>query len=77
MTTNPQDDHRRVLVIVDQLKTIGALAVAGARDCGADIAYLPGLAMRKAVDLFPGRAKIAAGGRVHHCRYRQDNVSYV
>lgn len=31
--------------------------MAVARDCGATVAYLPGLAMRKAADLYPGRAK--------------------
>ncbi|SMX66680.1 Transposase [Brevibacterium iodinum ATCC 49514] len=55
-----QDDYGRVLVIVDQPNTIGALPVAVARDCGAVIAYLPGLAMRKAADLYPGQAKTDA-----------------
>jgi hypothetical protein len=55
--TSLQDGHGRVLVIVDQPNTIGALPVAVARDCGADIAYLPGLAMRKAADLYPGQSK--------------------
>jgi hypothetical protein len=58
--TSLQDGHGRVLVIVDQPNTIGALPVAVARDCGADIAYLPGLAMRKAADLYPGQAKTDA-----------------
>ncbi|WP_130839319.1 IS110 family transposase [Corynebacterium neomassiliense] len=49
--------HGKVLLIVDQPNTIGALPVAVARatDCG--VAYLPGLAMRKAADLYPGQAK--------------------
>ncbi|CUU67532.1 IS110 family transposase [Corynebacterium variabile] len=49
--------HGRVLLIVDQPNTIGALPVAVARatDCG--VAYLPGLAMRKAADLYPGQSK--------------------
>ncbi|MHA6403584.1 IS110 family transposase, partial [Escherichia coli] len=46
-----------VLVIVDQPNTIGALPIAVARDCGCEVGYLPGLAMRKAADLYPGRAK--------------------
>lgn len=58
--TSLQSDYGRVLVIVDQPNTIGALPVAVARDCGADIAYLPGLAMRKAADLYPGSAKTDA-----------------
>ncbi|PCC52102.1 IS110 family transposase [Brevibacterium aurantiacum] len=58
--TTLQHEHGRVLVIVDQPNTIGALPVAVARDCDADIAYLPGLAMRKAADLYPGQAKTDA-----------------
>src|SRR5699024_1872839 len=46
-------EYGPVLVVVDQPNTIGALPVAVARDCGADVAYLPGLAMRKAADLYP------------------------
>mgnify|MGYP002757075005 CR=1 FL=1 len=52
--------HGRVLLVVDQPNTIGALPVAVARDTGCDVAYLPGLAMRKAADLYPGRAKTDA-----------------
>lgn len=58
--TTLQDEYGRVLVIVDQPNTIGALPVAAARDCDADIAYLPGLAMRSAADLYPGQAKTDA-----------------
>lgn len=49
--------HGSVLVVVDQPNTIGALPIAVARDCGATVAYLPVLAMRKAADLYPGRSK--------------------
>lgn len=49
-----------VLVIVDQPASIGALAVAVARDLGIDVAYLPGLAMRRIADLHPGNAKTDA-----------------
>ena len=52
--------HGGVLVIVDQPNTIGALAVAVARDAGCEVAYLPGLAMRKAAQLLPGDAKTDA-----------------
>ncbi|PVE18416.1 IS110 family transposase [Arthrobacter sp. Bz4] len=52
--------HGPVLMIVDQPNTIGALPVAVARDCGCEVAYLPGLAMRKAADLYPGRSKTDA-----------------
>ncbi len=47
----------RVLAVVDQPATIGALAVAVAQDLGITIAYLPGLAMRRIADLYPGNAK--------------------
>lgn len=52
--------HGKVLMIVDQPNTIGALPVAVARDCGCEVAYLPGLAMRKAADLHPGKSKTDA-----------------
>lgn len=52
--------YGRVLMVVDQPNTIGALAVAVARDAGCDVAYLPGLAMRKAAQLLPGDAKTDA-----------------
>lgn len=52
--------HGRVLVIVDQPNTIGALPIAVARAMGIQVAYLPGLAMRRAADLYPGNAKTDA-----------------
>jgi hypothetical protein len=53
-------DLGRVLVVVDQLASIGALAIAVARSRGIAIAYLPGLAMRRIADLFPGVGKTDA-----------------
>lgn len=53
-------EHGRVLVIVDQPNTIGALPIAVARSLGIQVAYLPGLAMRRAADLYPGNAKTDA-----------------
>ena len=50
----------RVLVIVDQPNTIGALPIAVARSMGIEVAYLPGLAMRRIADLHPGTAKTDA-----------------
>lgn len=50
----------RVLVVVDQPNTIGALSVAVARSMGIEVAYLPGLAMRRIADLHPGNAKTDA-----------------
>ncbi len=52
--------HGRVLVIVDQPNTIGALPIAVARSLGIQVAYLPGLAMRRIADLHPGSAKTDA-----------------
>ncbi|MEU5614961.1 IS110 family transposase, partial [Streptomyces sparsogenes] len=49
-----------VLVIVDQPASIGALPLAVARDAGCKVAYLPGLAMRRIADLYPGEAKTDA-----------------
>jgi transposase len=52
--------HGSVLVIVDQPASIGALAVAVARSLGIEVAYLPGLAMRRIADLHPGQGKTDA-----------------
>jgi transposase len=52
--------HGPVLVVVDQPASIGALPVAVARQEGVDVAYLPGLAMRRIADLHPGNAKTDA-----------------
>lgn len=52
--------HGRVLIVVDQLASIGALAIAVARARGITVAYLPGLAMRRIADLYPGETKTDA-----------------
>lgn len=52
--------HGTLLVVVDQPKTIGALPVAIAQAMGIDVAYLPGLTMRRVADLHPGDAKTDA-----------------
>jgi transposase len=49
-----------VLVVVDQPASIGALPLTVARDTGCKVAYLPGLAMRRIADLYPGEAKTDA-----------------
>jgi hypothetical protein len=49
-----------VLVVVDQPASIGALRLAVARDTGCLVVYLPGLAMRRIADLYPGEAKTDA-----------------
>ncbi|ONB59348.1 transposase [Burkholderia pseudomallei] len=52
--------HGRLLFVVDQPATIGALPVAIARDEAVMVAYLPGLAMRRIADLHAGEAKTDA-----------------
>ncbi|RQR43500.1 IS110 family transposase [Burkholderia sp. Bp9131] len=52
--------HGRLLFVVDQPSTIGALPVAVARAEGVFVAYLPGLAMRRIADLHAGEAKTDA-----------------
>ncbi|MDX3266111.1 IS110 family transposase [Streptomyces sp. MI02-2A] len=49
-----------VLVIVDQPASIGALPLTVARNADCKVAYLPGLAMRRIADLYPGEAKTDA-----------------
>ncbi len=53
-------ERGHLLVIVDQPNTIGALPVTVARACGHEIAYLPGLSMRRIADLYPGQTKTDA-----------------
>lgn len=45
------------LVVVDQFRNIGSLAVRRARSAGLGVAYLPGLAASRAAGLFAGEAK--------------------
>lgn len=50
----------RLLLVVDQPATIGALPVGVAQAAGIMVGYLPGLAMRRIADLHPGEAKTDA-----------------
>ena len=52
--------HGELLVVVDQPKTIGALVIAVAQHLGIQVAYLPGLTMRRVADVHPGQAKTDA-----------------
>ena len=45
------------LVVVDQKRNIGALVPERARSAGMDVAYLPGLPMKRSRDILPGIAK--------------------
>ena len=49
-----------ILLVVDQPATIGALPITVARAEGIEVAYLPGLAMRRIADLHAGEAKTCA-----------------
>lgn len=53
-------EHGKLLLVVDQPTTIGALPVTVARAEGIMVAYLPGLAMRRIADLHAGEAKTDA-----------------
>jgi hypothetical protein len=61
-------EHGRILFVVDQPATIGALTPAVARAEAVRIGYLPGFAMRRIADLDPG------GGQ-DRCVRRGDPVS--
>ena len=52
--------HGTLLLVVDQPATIGALPITVARAEGIEVAYLPGLAMRRIADLHAGEAKTDA-----------------
>jgi hypothetical protein len=43
--------------VIDQPGSIGSLAVYVARRRGVPVAYVPGLVMRRASELYPGEAK--------------------
>jgi transposase len=47
----------RCALVIDQPGSIGSLAVCVARERGVPIAYVPGLVMRRASELYPGEAK--------------------
>lgn len=49
--------EEETIVVVDQCRNIGALAIARARRAGLPVAYLPGLAAHQAAKLFAGDAK--------------------
>lgn len=52
--------HGKILLVLDQPTTIGALPVAVAQAAVAAVGYLPGLAMSRIADLHPGQAKTDA-----------------
>jgi len=60
LVDKPRTKFGTVLVIVDQPANIGALPLTVARDAGCQVAYLPGLAMRRAAEMYEGEAKTGA-----------------
>ena len=50
-------DHGTPGLVIDQPGSIAQLAIAVAADRGVPVAYVPGLVMRRAADLYPGEAK--------------------
>ena len=71
-----EDAGSGAALVIDQPGSIGALAVAIARRRGVPVAYVPGLVMRRASQLYPGEAKtdrrdsfvIADTARIHQAR---------
>ena len=71
-----EDAGAGAALVIDQPGSIGALAVAVARRRGVPVAYVPGLVMRRASQLYPGEAKtdrrdsfvIADTARIHQAR---------
>lgn len=49
--------HGTVGLVIDQPGSIAQLALAVAREREVPVAYVPGLVMRRAADLYPGEAK--------------------
>jgi transposase len=50
-------EYGRCVLVIDQPGSIGSLAVCIARRRGVPVAYVPGLVMRRASELYPGEAK--------------------
>src|SRR5947209_16777858 len=47
----------RPALVIDQLGSLAQLVLAVAARRGVPVAYVPGLVMRRAADLYPGEAK--------------------
>ena len=71
-----EDAGTAAALVIDQPGSIGALAVAVARRHRVPVAYVPGLVMRRASELYPGEGKtdrrdsfvIADTARIHQAR---------
>jgi hypothetical protein len=75
-------EHGTPGLVIDQLGSIAQLAVAVARAREVPVAYVPGLVMRRAADLYPGEAKtdkrdafvIAGTGRTRRKQVRSSRL---
>jgi len=75
--------HETPALVIDQSGSIAALVLAVARARGVPVAYVPGLVMRRAADLYEGEAKtdprdsyvLADTARVHRRRLRWLDVT--
>jgi transposase len=75
-------EHGTAGLVIDQPGSIAQLVLAVARARGVPVAYVPGLVMRRAADLYPGEAKtdkrdafvIADTGRTRHKQVHWLNV---
>ena len=69
-------EHGTPALVIDQPGSIAQLTIATAARRGAPVAYVPGLVMRRAADLYPGEAKsdrrgvfvLADTARTQRCR---------
>lgn len=76
-------EHGTPALVIDQPGSIAALVLAVARARGVPVAYVPGLVMRRAADLYEGEAKtdprdsyvLADTARVHRRRLRWLDVT--
>lgn len=50
-------EHGQVALVLDQPGSIASLTLAVCREHGVPVAYVPGLVMRRAAELYPGEAK--------------------
>lgn len=70
------DAGDRAALVIDQPGSLAMLSIAVARRAGVPVAYVPGLVMRRASQLYPGEAKtdrrdsfvIADTARIHRAR---------
>ncbi|CAB0773336.1 IS110 family transposase [Corynebacterium diphtheriae] len=73
---NALQQHRTVLVVVDQSNPIGALPIAVARDRDCQVGYLPWFSHAQSRRSLPQTCKNGQTRRLHHRRYRADDATH-